>query len=215
MANRSRRRNNARVSAGARQGAQQQQKNLMKYGLGALASIAIVAAVVFAVASGSGSSGEGAKAPDFEFSMFQGIEEVGFRNGNLARLEGKPLVLNFWAGLCPPCRAEMPQFQLFYEEFKEDIQLVGIDIGIFTGLGSRSNAEELLRELGVTYPAGWTEDGSVPRKFGVTSMPTTVFISSDGTIIEKSVGAIDANFLARASRELLAAEAAASVEQGG
>ena len=215
MANRRRRRSNARVSAGARQGAQQQQKNFMKYGLGALASIGIAAAVVFAVASSSGSSGEGAKAPDFEFSMFQGIEEVGFRNGNLARLEGKPLVLNFWAGLCPPCRAEMPQFQLFYEEFKEDIQLVGIDIGIFTGLGSRSNAEELLRELGVTYPAGWTDDGSVPRKYGVTAMPTTVFISSDGTIIEKSVGAIDANFLARASRELLAAEAAIGADRGG
>ncbi len=202
MANRRRRRSNARVSAGARQGAQQQQKNFMKYWLGALAS-------------SSGSSGEGAKAPDFEFSMFQGIEEVGFRNGNLARLEGKPLVLNFWAGLCPPCRAEMPQFQLFYEEFKEDIQLVGIDIGIFTGLGSRSNAEELLRELGVTYPAGWTDDGSVPRKYGVTAMPTTVFISSDGTIIEKSVGAIDANFLARASRELLAAAAAIGADRGG
>ena len=202
MANRRRRRSNARVSAGARQGAQQQQKNFMKYWLGALAS-------------SSGSSGEGAKAPDSEFSMFQGIEEVGFRNGNLARLEGKPLVLNFWAGLCPPCRAEMPQFQLFYEEFKEDIQLVGIDIGIFTGLGSRSNAEELLRELGVTYPAGWTDDGSVPRKYGVTAMPTTVFISSDGTIIEKSVGAIDANFLARASRELLAAEAAIGADRGG
>ena len=215
MANRRRRRSNARVSSDAQQGTRQQQKNLMKYGLGALASVAVVAAVIFAVASSSGSSGEGAEAPDFEFSMFQGIEEVGFRNGNLARLEGKPLVLNFWAGLCPPCRAEMPQFQLFYEEFKEDIQLVGIDIGIFTGLGSHVNAEELLRELGVTYPAGWTDDGSVPRKFGVTAMPTTVFISSDGTIIEKSVGAIDANFLARASRELLEAEAAAGAEQGG
>ena len=207
MANRRRRRNNVRVSAGARQGAKQQQKNLMEYGLGALASIAVVASVVFAVASSSGSSGEGAQAPDFDFSMFQGIEEVGFRDGNLARLEGKPMVLNFWAGLCPPCRAEMPQFQLFYEEFKEEIQLVGVDIGIFTGLGSHAGAEELLRELGVTYPAGWTDDGSVPRKYGVTAMPTTVFISSDGTIVEKSVGAIDANFLARASRELLAAEA--------
>ena len=207
MANRRRRRNNVRVSAGARQGAKQQQKNLMEYGLGALASIAVVASVVFAVASSSGSSGEGAQAPDFDFSMFQVIEEVGFRDGNLARLEGKPMVLNFWAGLCPPCRAEMPQFQLFYEEFKEEIQLVGVDIGIFTGLGSHGNAEELLRELGVTYPAGWTDDGSVPRKYGVTAMPTTVFISSDGTIVEKSVGAIDANFLARASRELLASEA--------
>ena len=129
MANRRRRRNNAPVSAGARQGAKQQQKNLMKYRPGALDSIAVVASVVFAVASISGISGEGAQAPDFDFSMFQRIEEAGFRDGKLARLEGKPMVLNFWAGLCPPCRAEMPQFQLFYEEFKEEIQLVGLTSG--------------------------------------------------------------------------------------
>ena len=67
----------------------------------------------------------------------------------------------------------------------------------------------------MTYSAGRTDGGSVPRKYGVTAMPTTVFISSDGTIMEKSVGAIDANFLARASRELLAAEAAAGAEHGG
>ena len=66
----------------------------MEYGLGALAFIAVVASVVFAVAS---SSGEGAQAPDFDFSMFQRIEEAGFRDGKLARLEGKPMVLNFWA----------------------------------------------------------------------------------------------------------------------
>ena len=219
MANRRRRRNNTRVSSGARQGAKRQQKNLMKYGLGALAAIAVVVVVVIAVASSSGSSGEGQQAQDFDFSLFQGIDEIGFRDGKLSTLhgQGKPMVLNFWAGLCPPCRAEMPQFQVFYEEFKDDIQLLGIDIGVFTSLGSNDDAEALLRELGVTYPAGWTDDGSVPRKFGVTAMPTTVFIASDGTIMEKSVGAIDANFLARASRELLAAEveAAAGTNQGG
>ena len=138
----------------------------MKYGLGAVASIVVVAAIVFPVASSSGGGGEGQQAQDFGFSIFQGIEEVGFHDGNLARLEGKPLVLNFWAGLCPPCRAEMPQFQVFYEEFKDQIQLVGIDIGVFTGLGSQ-NAAALLRELGVTYPAGWTENGSVPANLGL------------------------------------------------
>ena len=69
----------------------------MKYGPGALDSIAVVAAVVFAVASISRISGEGAQAPDFDFSMFQRIEEAGFRDGKLARVEGKPMVLNFWA----------------------------------------------------------------------------------------------------------------------
>ena len=214
MANR-RSRKRGRVSAGARQGARKQQKKFISYGLGTLASIAVVAVIVFAVASSSGSSGEGSDAPNFEFSLFQGIDEIGFREGNLASLKGQPLVLNFWAGLCPPCRAEMPQFQVFYEEFKDDIMLLGIDIGIFTGLGSRSDAESLLRELGVTYPAGWTDDGSVPRKYGVTAMPTTVFITSDGKIFEKKAGAIDASFLARATRELLAAEASVGAERGG
>ena len=202
------RRRGGRVSAGARQGAKQQQKKFMTYGLGAAAAIAIVAAIVFAVSSSSGSSGEGASAPDFEFRLFQGANEIGFREGNLARLHGQPIVLNFWAGLCPPCRAEMPQFQVFYEEFKNDIMLLGIDIGIFTALGSRDDADALLRELGITYPAGWTDDGSVPRKYGVTAMPTTVFISSDGKIFEKRAGAIDANFLTRVTLEMLAAEAA-------
>ena len=58
----------------------------------------------------------------------------------------------------------------------------------------------------MTYPTGWTEGGGVPHKFGVTAMPTTVFINSDGMIVEKSVGAMGARFLARASEELLAAE---------
>ena len=204
------RRRGGRISAGARRGAQKQQKKFMTYGLGAAAAVAIVAAIVFAVSSSSGSSGEGASAPDFEFRLYQGANEIGFREGNLARLHGQPMVLNFWAGLCPPCRAEMPQFQVFYEGFKDDITLLGIDIGIFTGLGSHGDADALLRELGVTYPAGWTDDGSVPRKYGVTAMPTTVFISSDGKIFEKRAGAIDANFLARVTQELLAAEA----EQG-
>ena len=84
MANRHRRRNNARVSSGARQDTKQQQKNFMKYGLGAVAAIVVVAAVVIAVASSSGSSGEGEQAQDFNFSLFQGIEEVGFREGNFA-----------------------------------------------------------------------------------------------------------------------------------
>ena len=56
--------------------------------------------------------------------------------------------------LSVPCRAEMPQFQAFHEEFKDQVTLLGIDLGPFTGLGSHEDADELLQELGVTYPDG-------------------------------------------------------------
>ena len=182
--------------------------------MAAAASIAIIAAIVFAITSGTSSGEQGSDAPDFEVSLFQGVEEVGFRVGNLSNLYGQPIILNFWAGQCPSCRAEMPQFQSFHNDFKDEIMLLGVDIGIFTGLGSHSDAESLLRELGITYPAGWTDDRTVPDKYRVTSMPTTVFVSSDGTIFEKSVGAIDASFLARVSQALLAAESTA-LNHGG
>jgi thiol-disulfide isomerase/thioredoxin len=64
------------------------------------------------------------------------------------------MILNFWAGQCPPCRAEMPQFEAFHDDFKDEIMLLGVDIGIFTGLVSHNDAESLIRELGITYPAG-------------------------------------------------------------
>ncbi|MDP6498935.1 MAG: hypothetical protein FI710_14075 [SAR202 cluster bacterium] len=79
----------------------------MEYGLGALAGIVVIVAIVIAVPSSSGSNGEGELAQDFEFEMFQGIKEIGFGEGNPASLHGlgsKPMVLNFWAGFCPPSR---------------------------------------------------------------------------------------------------------------
>ncbi|PKB72137.1 MAG: hypothetical protein BZY87_02045 [SAR202 cluster bacterium Io17-Chloro-G6] len=208
---RAKRRRGGRVSAAARQGSHDQQKKFIKYGLGGMAVAAVVLLIAFAVATSSGGSGVGDTAADFDFSLYQGTSEVGFREGNLASLHGqdRPMVLNFWAGLCPPCRAEMPQFQAFYEEFNDEILVLGIDIGPFMNLGTHGDADALLRELGVTYPTGWTDDGSVPRKFGVTGMPTTVFLTSDGEIFEKAVGAIDANRLARSSKALMAAEAEA------
>ena len=85
----------------------------------------------------------------------------------LGQLRGKPVILNFWARLCPPCWSEMPELQEFYKEFEDQVVLLGIDIGQFTGLGSYRDASKLLKATGVTYPAGFTNDADIVRKYRV------------------------------------------------
>jgi thiol-disulfide isomerase/thioredoxin len=130
-------------------------------------------------------------APDIEISMYQGQTEVGGEKIVLSALWEKkhqPVVLNFWAGLCPPCRAEMPDFQRLFEQSRRKFALIGVDIGPFIGLGSRDDGKALLRALKLTYPAGTTFDIRTIRNYEVLGMPTTVFITADGRILRKYTG---------------------------
>ena len=118
-------------------------------------------------------------------------------------LEGKPLVLNFWAGSCPPCKAEMPDFQEIHEKIGDPLQIVGIDVGQFSGLGSKTEAQKLLDDLSITYETGYSSDPKLMERYGVLAMPTTIFIRSDGSIARKWAGIISADKLRAESEKLL------------
>ena len=78
--------------------------------------------------SGSSPAGDNL-AQDLSFTLYQGSDVLGEGNLTISSLQGKPLVINLWAGLCPPCRAEMPDLQEFYDENKDRVNLLGIDVG--------------------------------------------------------------------------------------
>ncbi len=120
---------------------------------------------------------------------------------------GKPVVLNFWAGLCPPCRLEMPDLQEVHEEFGDQIVLVGVDVGTFTGLGNEQEGRALLQEVGVTYPAGTTANAEVMRAYEVIGMPTTLFITPDGEIVERWTGLLTKDKMEELVQELIDASA--------
>lgn len=144
-------------------------------------------------------------APDIQIVMYQGEGTVGGGRIALSQLWRKqPVVLNFWAGLCPPCRAEMPDFQRFYAEGGKDrFTLIGVDIGPFIGLGSREDGRALLRELHITFPAGTTFDARTVRNYEILGMPTTVFITSDGKIWRKHTGLLTRGQMDAFTAELL------------
>ena len=146
-------------------------------------------------------------APDFEFTLYQGETELGVSKLSFSDLRGsKPIVLNFWAGLCPPCRAEMPDLQAFHDEFGDRVILLGVDIGRFTNLGSTEDAKRLLDESNVIYPAGYPTDGKAAIEYEILGMPTTVFVTADGKIFRKWTGALNKDVLTRISNEMLQAQ---------
>jgi len=101
---------------------------------------------------------------------------------SLSDFRGKKVLLNFFATWCPPCRAEIPDFERFHRENK-DVVLIGINIQ-----EDKATVEEFLSSMGVTYPVLLDRDGKVSAQFGIEGIPTTFLIDKNGKIVAKNVG---------------------------
>jgi cytochrome c biogenesis protein CcmG, thiol:disulfide interchange protein DsbE len=116
----------------------------------------------------------GAAAPDFTAAPYAGRDPI-----TLERFRGHPVVLNFWASWCPPCRAEMPALEAAYEKYRaRGVVVVGIDGSADTWGASRA----FLGARGVTYPVGRDDAGRIAGAYHVAGLPTTFFIGADGRV---------------------------------
>ena len=192
----------------------------LKRALLALAAMAVVLALAACgggnePASTDSSSSVTLEVPDMAISAYQGQDALGGEDTTLSAVvgQGKPVVLNFWAALCPPCRAELPEFERVHHERSDEVTILGIDIGPQQLLGTREEGQALLTELGVSFPAGTTFDDTVVRGFEVFSMPTTFFIASDGSVMRKWSGILDEEKLNDLIDELLGGAPVASSDQ--
>ena len=165
--------------------------------------LAAVLLVSLAVACTASDAAAPEAAYDFPVTLYQGQEKLGGADLQLSQLRGQPVALNFWAGLCPPCRAEMPEFQEFQDNFAGRVTLIGVDLGQFMNLGSQEDAQNLLADLGVTYPAGYTADDQVLQNYRVLGLPTTVFITAEGQIHRKWDGVLNLEKLTEIAEEML------------
>lgn len=148
---------------------------------------------VAATGQPAGSAEIAAKLPlDITIETYRGADALGGESVLLSDVlaQGKPVAVNFFAGLCPPCRAEMPHLQEVYDAHADRFILIGVDIGPFTGLGTNSDGLQLIEDLNVTFPTGSTQDRDLVRQFKVLGMPSTTFIKPDGTILRKWDGAL-------------------------
>ena len=128
------------------------------------------------------------KAADFMVIDSEGKEI------KLSDMEGMPVVLNFWASWCPPCKSEMPEFESAYKELGGEIQFMMVDLVD----GSRETIEKgsaYISEQGFEFPVYFDTSSEAAIAYGITAIPTTIFIDADGYVVTTFQGSIDKNTL--------------------
>ncbi len=120
-------------------------------------------------------------------------------DGNKVQLSdyaGKPVVLNFWASWCGPCKMEMPDFQEVYEAMGNEVQFLMINLTD----GKQETVEKasaFLSEKGYTFPVFFDQDSDAANTYRIYSIPTTFFIDAHGNIVAQATGAMDRETLQR------------------
>lgn len=152
----------------------------------------------------SGITRVGKPAPEFILPLFDESEL------EFSQSFGKPTVINFWASWCPPCREESPLLERTWQAFKDsDVQFIGVDIQ-----DSEGDARAYISEFGITFPNGLDADGRITIDYGVIGLPVTFFVSSDGIVQRRWVGAIRESQLVPWIEELVANQTPSGEAEG-
>ena len=160
------------------------------------ATLVVLAAAVAVAVLPSGDADEPARpAPLFS------LDDVR-RPGTPVALDawrGRPVVVNFFAAWCVPCREELGVLEAAHRRASGAIGFVGVDVA-----DSRSAAADLLDSTGVTFPAGYDPDKKVAGQYRLQGLPTTVFVDATGTVVGVEKGPLTAAELRRWTERLSA-----------
>ncbi len=119
----------------------------------------------------------GRPAPDFQAQTLAGDTLT------LSALRGKPVVLNFWATWCDPCRQELPALQAAASRYEGEVVFVGVDQG-----ESRETVQAMADQMKLTYHVPLDANLDVAHLYNVKGLPTTFFIDRDGIIRQAWMG---------------------------
>ena len=172
---------------------------LISIGALALLVIAFFTLLAYGLANRTPATGRsgvtriGKPAPPFSMTLLGGGE---FRLEDHA---GSPLVINFWASWCPPCRDESPGFERVWRKYRESgVQFVGVDIQ-----DTEAEAARYMEEFGLTFPNGRDPDGKITVEYGVIGLPVTFFVGANGVVEGRWVGAVPEDKLEERTRALI------------
>ena len=105
---------------------------------------------------------------------------------NLSAQRGKPVLVNFWASWCPPCRQEVPVLQQGWLRYQQQVAFIGVDVW-----DTDNDAKQFLHTYGATYPNGPDPAGHIAIDYGLTGVPESFFIDRNGQVVRHFVGPLD------------------------
>lgn len=126
------------------------------------------------------------QSPEFTVNLFSG----GIFNS--ADFKGRPMVVNFWASWCFPCREEAPRLEKSYQHYKDK----GVGFVTIAIQDTEEKAREFVEKYGLTIPTGLDVDDELSKLFSVFGLPTTLIIDGQGLIQYTHLGAITEELLA-------------------
>ncbi|MCA1061352.1 redoxin domain-containing protein [Rossellomorea aquimaris] len=134
---------------------------------------------------------KGDRAPDFTLTTLDG-EKV-----KLSDYQGKKVILNFWATWCPPCKAEMPHMQQYYEKHakKENVEILAVN------LTSQDDGKKAVQQFvdgyELTFPILMDEKGDIGDEYRAFTIPTTYMIDTGGIIQHKIIGPMNEEMMGK------------------
>ena len=158
---------------------------LYRHSAGAGASVAAGAAGAGKVfGSGQLIDGPPHPAPPLSVTLFAGGA------WDLAAQRGRPVLLNFWASWCPPCRQEVPVLQQAYQTYHDRVAFLGVDVW-----DTDHEAQAFLSGFHAGYPNGADPAGRIAIDYGLTGVPETFLLDRAGRVVHHYVGPLDATSL--------------------
>jgi peroxiredoxin len=128
---------------------------------------------------GTPAPNKGFLAPDFELTSLDGNVT------QLSDVRGKPVVVNFWASWCIPCRTEMPAIERAYLQRQKDVVVLGVNA---TSQDNLSEVENFVHDTGLSFPILLDHHGEVMDSYRVSALPTTFFVDRNGIIQDVVIG---------------------------
>ena len=123
-------------------------------------------------------------APDFT------VEDLDGNKYKLSDFRGKPVIVNFWASWCGPCKMEMPDFEELYKEYGDKINFLMVNM-TDGNQETKDKASKHISDNGYTFPVYYDTETEAAYAYGVSSIPATYFIDSEGYPVVYGVGALD------------------------